>query len=682
MREIKRILVANRGEIAFRIMRTVQKMRLVPISVYSDADAQAWPRFPGRGAYRLGPAPARDSYLSVEAVLRVAREARADAIHPGYGFLSENADFADACAAAGITFIGPPAAAIRAMGSKSAAKALMETAGVPLVPGYHGDDQSDVALAAAAEQIGYPVLVKASAGGGGRGMRIVREPGALAEALASARREAQGAFGDDRLLLERYLEHARHVEVQVFGDEHGNLVHMFERDCSVQRRYQKVMEEAPAPGLSDGLRARLHEAALKAARAVGYVSAGTVEFIVAGDHAYFMEMNTRLQVEHPVTESVTGLDLVEWQIRVARGEPLPLAQERITCSGHAIEARLYAEDPQRDFLPQSGPLDRFDLPRDRTTRVDAGYHPGMTVPPYYDALLAKLISHADDRLGAIASLTDAVSQLRVAGIVTNKRFLAAILKHQGFAQNRHDTSFIEREIAELVPPRQRPGDAMAAFAAMYLHGARRDLLPADVARATLVPGSDLRWSPWLLHDNWQANLPATTVTHLGDGFGKRTVTLAVNRSDGRDGRFAGTVTVGGTAYDATFCLDDIDGENLPASGKVGDVDLWGLCVHQGDRITILGRDEEAAFHILDPRAAPTGTAAGGGQLVAPMPGTVAAVAVTTGQQVTAGQTLVVVEAMKMEHAVKAPHDGTVSRVDCSVGDLVREGQELVVLEAS
>lgn len=491
---MRTILIANRGEIAVRIMRTARRMGLRTIAVFSDADAAALHVRTADEAYRIGPAPARDSYLKAEAILAVARDAGADAVHPGYGFLSENAGFAEACLAAGLTWVGPPPAAIRAMGSKSEAKALIQAAGVPVVPGYHGEDQSPGRLAREAETIGYPVLIKASAGGGGRGMRIVESPSALSDAVVSAQREAKSSFGDDRVLIERYLARPRHIEMQVFADTRGNTIHLLERDCSIQRRHQKVIEEAPAPGLSPAQRAEMGRAAVEAARAVGYVGAGTVEFIAEGDAFFFMEMNTRLQVEHPVTEAITGLDLVEWQIRVARGEPLPIGQDDVRAHGHAIEARLYAEDPARGFLPQAGRIEHLMLPED--VRVDAGVESGDRIPVEYDPMIAKIVAHGADRTEAILRLSQALAATELVGPVTNRTFLAAIVGHPAFAAAVLDTGFIARHEAELLPRAAPADDTMLALAALaLLRQAEQD------ARASVDPADP--HSPWTALSGWR-----------------------------------------------------------------------------------------------------------------------------------------------------------------------------------
>jgi len=681
VREIRRILVANRGEIACRIFRTVRAMGLESVAVFSDADRDARHVVEADDAFHIGPAPAARSYMDIAAVLDAARRSEADAIHPGYGFLSENADFAEACTQAGLSFIGPPPAAIRAMGSKSASKTLMGGAGVPLVPGYHGEEQDDATLIEAANGIGFPVLIKASAGGGGRGMRIVRDAAELPAALASARREAKASFGDDRLLLERYLEHARHIEVQVFGDSHGNLVHLFERDCSVQRRYQKVIEEAPAPHLSDALRSHLQETALRAARAVDYVNAGTVEFIVSGEDAYFMEMNTRLQVEHPVTEAVTGLDLVEWQIRIARGEALPLTQDAIACSGHAIEARLYAEDPRRDFLPQTGSL-RHVLYADDDSDLRVDHCGWNDVTPHYDALLAKIVAHGDNRAAALQRLQQALDETVTVGIATNRRYLERVSHHPVFVSGKHDTAFIPDHMHDLLPP-VAAAPPIACFAA----GLRSflDTIGLDGNVEETGPGS-----PWALSDGWQANLAPRIVVCLEDETGRHEVTIRPCPGTMQDGlRHAWFDVAVDGEEPQRLRLDVInDPEEIVVQTETGTVRAYGLL--DGSTLWLqferqYGEDvpeEDIAFTIIDPRATPITTASGGGRLVAPMPGTVTAVDVAEGAMVKAGQTLVVVEAMKMEHAIKAPHDGTVSRVDCAVGDLVAEGDELVVLETA
>ncbi len=500
----EKILIANRGEIACRIVRSCRRLGIRTVAVYSEADRGARHVELSDEAHLLGPAPARDSYLKAERIIEIARRAGAEAIHPGYGFLAENAGFAEACEAGGLVFIGPPAAAIRAMGSKSAAKAIMERAGVPLVPGYHGEDQDPARLADAAQAIGWPVLIKASAGGGGKGMRVVEGPQGFAAALAAARREASSAFGDDRMLVEKYLTRPRHIEIQVFGDRHGNLVQLFERDCSIQRRHQKIVEEAPAPGLTEAGRAAIGEAAVAAARAIGYQNAGTVEFIVAdggdNDRFYFMEMNTRLQVEHPVTEMITGQDLVEWQLRVAAGEPLPCRQDELAIRGHAIEVRIYAEDPARDFLPATGRLRHLATPAESAhVRLESGVRAGDEVGIHYDPMLAKLIVWDEDRTSALRRLRSALEDCQVEGVTTNLELLGAIAAHPAFAAGELDTGFIERHRAELFSP---PGPAPDPVLAI---GALSELLRVQAEAAAQAARSLDPHSPWHQASGWRLN---------------------------------------------------------------------------------------------------------------------------------------------------------------------------------
>ncbi|MBV9394641.1 MAG: acetyl-CoA carboxylase biotin carboxylase subunit, partial [Methylobacteriaceae bacterium] len=508
----EKILIANRGEIACRIVRTARRMGIVTVAVYSDADRDAMHVAMADEACRIGPPPARESYLKIEAIIAAAKRAGAEAIHPGYGFLSENAGFADACAAAGITFIGPPAAAIRAMGGKSEAKALMDKAGIPLVPGYHGEDQSPDLLAREAERIGYPVLIKASAGGGGKGMKVATQHSEFASQLASAKREAASSFGDDRVLIEKYLEHPRHVEIQVFADAHGNCVYLFERDCSIQRRHQKVIEEAPAPNFPQEMRARMGQAAVEAARAIGYVGAGTIEFLydAVAKQFYFMEMNTRLQVEHPVTEMITGLDLVEWQFRIAAGERLPLSQEDLAIHGHAIEARLYAEDPERGFLPQTGRLTHLVFPTGENVRVDTGVKGGDIISIYYDPMIAKLIAWGIDRDAAIRRFRSALAKTQVAGLKTNVAFLARLAGHPAFKAADLDTRFIDRHQSDLLvtpPPASEKEFALAALGLLL----RRDEEARQAALASADP-----WSPWGSRNGWRLNDEARSELRLRD----------------------------------------------------------------------------------------------------------------------------------------------------------------------
>jgi 3-methylcrotonyl-CoA carboxylase alpha subunit len=655
MRPFSSLLIANRGEIACRIIRTARRMGLRTIAVFSDADAQAMHVALADDAVRIGPAPARDSYLSIPALIAAARATGAEAVHPGYGFLSENADFCESCAEAGLVFVGPPAAAIRAMGSKAAAKALMAQAGVPLVPGYHGEDQSDATLRDAAARIGFPILVKASAGGGGKGMKVAEDAAGLDEALALARGEARAAFGDDRLLLERFLQSPRHIEIQVFADGRGNTVHLHERDCSIQRRHQKVVEEAPAPGMTAERRAAMGKAACDAARAIGYVGAGTVEFIAAGDDFHFMEMNTRLQVEHPVTEAITGLDLVEWQLRVAMGEALPLDQDRIPLDGHAIEVRLYAEDPARDFAPSIGTLRHLALPDHLAgTRIDSGVRQGDAVSIHYDPMLAKVIVHAEDRPAAIRRLKRALDATAIAGPRSNLPLLRAIAAHPAFAAADLDTGFIARH-ALLAPPGPAPRAALAAALLRLLRDAgHRD--PADPQ------------SPWGRADAWRLN---------GDGYqdlsvidGDLTLSLRVHLGAATRIDFPG----GAAAVEAPRWQGDslsfaLDGRSHRA-----------VVLRDGDALMVVLDGVTHDLRYRDPRAPSGEEQAGGGRILAPMPGRILQLMVTPGDIVPRGAVLLVMEAMKVQMRITAPVAGTVQALRCQAGELVEDGAELVVLD--
>ena len=653
------LLIANRGEIACRIARSAKALGIRTVAVHSDADARSLHVESCDRACRIGPAPAADSYLNIGAIIEAARASGADAVHPGYGFLAENAAFADACADAGLTFVGPPAQAIRDMGSKARARALMEAAGVALVPGYHGEDQDAAALEAAAARIGYPVLVKASAGGGGRGMRIVTSAGELAPAVDSARREAAAAFGDGRLLIEKYLARPRHVEVQVFGDSHGAMLHLFERDCSIQRRHQKVLEEAPAPGLPDEVRAALGETAVRAARAVGYIGAGTVEFILDADGFYFIEMNTRLQVEHPVTEFITGIDLVAWQLDVAAGGRLPLAQDQVRCQGHALEARLSAEDPV-DFQPRTGRISYLRFPGDGT-RVDSGVREGDAVSVHYDAMIAKLVTHGPDRATAQSRLARALEQTRIAGLVTNQPFLARLVRHPAFARGDVHTGFIEEHADALLPAPPPVDDTTFALAAAAVIRQRE-----STARAVAAAAAD-PCSPWHSRSGWRLNAPAVHRVLLTHGDRKHEVRLEADGADliADDLRLSGglrpdePVTAAGTGAMLTAPVVLADPEVtvfLPGGPVV-------LVVH--DPVEAAGGDEEAAGH-----------------LTAPMPGRIIEIHVAAGDAVLRGAPLLVLEAMKMEHTITAPVDGTVTGVRYAVGDLVEEGSDLLELEPS
>ena len=658
-----KILIANRGEIACRVVRTARRLGIRTVAVYSDADAHAVHVAACDEAYRLGPPPPRESYLDGRRILEIARATGAQAIHPGYGFLSENEGFARACAEAGVVFIGPPPAAIAAMGSKSAAKAIMGKAGVPLVPGYHGDDQDPALLAREAARIGFPVLIKATAGGGGKGMKIVRAAGEFDAALASARREAQAGFGDDRVLIERYLASPRHIEIQVFGDTHGAAVSLFERDCSVQRRHQKVLEEAPAPGMTPLRRRAMGEAAVAAAKAIGYVGAGTVEFIAEQDGTfYFMEMNTRLQVEHPVTEMVTGLDLVEWQLRVASGEHLPVAQERLAMHGHAIEARLYAEDPERGFLPSIGRIAHWRMPEPSArVRIDTGVAAGDEVSPYYDPMLAKLVVWGEDRERACATLLAALADCEVAGVATNIAFLERVVAHEAFATGALDTGLIEKHHAALFPPAGRPPAlALIAAAVDELAHARGDAGPRHDADPH---------SPWGATDAWWPN----SVHHA--------VVLAFADGDERvEVRLSGP-------FDALSV--DIHGRRTGARAErtgdgwmldTGTQRITARVVRAGEDRRVFARGLRRRLRYLDPLAHAGEEAERAGHLAAPMSGTVVAVPVAVGDRVERGAALVVLEAMKMEHTIVAPAAGIVSAVNFAVGDRVPEGADLVDLE--
>ena len=626
----KSVLVANRGEIACRVFRTARRMGIRTIAVYSEADAKALHVREADEAVLIGPAAARESYLVADKVLAAAKATGAEAIHPGYGFLSENAEFAEAVMAAGIVWIGAPPASIRAMGLKDAAKKLMVAAGVPVTPGYMGENQEPAHLKAEADAIGYPVLIKAVAGGGGKGMRRVETSDTFLDALASCQREAASSFGDDRVLIEKYILSPRHIEVQVFGDSHGEVVHLYERDCSLQRRHQKVIEEAPAPGMDTATRAAVTDAAVKAAKAVNYVGAGTIEFIadasegLRADRIWFMEMNTRLQVEHPVTESITGVDLVEWQFRAAAGEPVPLKQADIPMNGWAMEARLYAEDPSNGFLPSIGKLEHFRLPDD--IRVDTGVFQGGEVSQFYDPMIAKLIVHETSREAAAARLADACAKVEVWPVKTNAGFLVRCLEHPKFVLGDVDTGFIGAEDVALAAVGQ-PSDRAKAVAALRVASPDYD--------------SD-GWSPWAVYDNVGFRL---------NGDRKRGIRAQLNGAD--------------TVVDYPE-----DRENLRDWADVF-----------GDTWVFFERGDTFAFERPARPSSVTGGSTSDGSLRAPMPGKIVAVSAAVGDAVVKGQPIVVLEAMKMEHALVAPFNGTVSGIGVATGDQVTADAILAVVEA-
>ncbi len=662
----KKILIANRGEIACRVAATAHGLGIRTVAVYSDADADARHVADCDEAYRLGPAPARESYLRGDLIIEIAKKAGACAIHPGYGFLSENADFAAACAEAGLVFIGPPPSAIRAMGLKAESKQLMEKAGVPLTPGYHGGDQDADLLAREAGKIGYPVLIKASAGGGGKGMRVVEKAADFAAALGSCKREATSSFGDDAVLIEKYLTRPRHIEIQVFADTHGNCVSLFERDCSVQRRHQKVLEEAPAPGMTDERRAAMGKAAVDAALAVGYVGAGTVEFIANQDGTFFfMEMNTRLQVEHPVTEEITGLDLVEWQLRVAAGEPLPLTQDELAISGHAIEARIYAENPAKNFLPSIGTITHMRMPVDDghgAVRIDSGVRCGDTISPHYDPMIAKLIVWGEDRARALAGMAAALRECEIAGLSTNVEFLGRVIDSPAFASGDLDTGLIERNRALLLP-QDAPLPPQALIAAAYM-------LHAGDLPAT-GPRND---SPWEVRDGWRMNLAATRTLMFKAGSATHAVSIEYGRAGVTltcDG-FGGPAS--GTAIGRRVTI------NCGAERIVAGVVIDGIkCTVflQGRRFDLECADPQAVLSDADDDAT-----AGDGHLRAPMSGKVLALVAAPGAKVEKGAPLLVMEAMKMEHTIVAPAAGVVREFRFAAGDQVTEGVELVNFEAA
>ncbi|HML09105.1 MAG TPA: biotin carboxylase N-terminal domain-containing protein [Xanthobacteraceae bacterium] len=642
------VLIANRGEIACRIARTAKRLGMRTIAVYSTADARALhPRLCDE-AHFIGPAEPRESYLSIERLIEVARKAGAQCVHPGYGFLSENADFAQACAQGGLVFVGPPAAAIRAMGLKDRAKALMEKAGVPVVPGYHGERQDARFLKRQANDIGYPVLIKPAAGGGGRGLRRVNSPADFDDALEGAVREVAAAFGSGHVLIEKYITAPRHIEIQVFADAHGNIIHLGERDCSLQRRHQKVIEEAPAPGMTADLRAQMGAAAVAAARAVDYVGAGTVEFVADGSKAlranafWFIEMNTRLQVEHPVTEAVTGLDLVAWQFKVAAGEALPLAQNEIRLDGHAIEARVYAEDPESGFLPSTGPIVALELPSD--VRVESGVEAGGEVTPFYDAMIAKLIAHGPTRAAALERVAAALDRTLIVGVRSNVAFLGALCRAAEFQRGKVDTGFIDRHLAALGAAPHGPDRAAAALGVAHLIAGEAMGAPA------LPQAGSFKDSPWAARDGFQ----------LG---GTRSITVPV--------------LIGAETADATVTFAS-DGMHVTIDGAAPASDAQAFTA--GPDVYVLRHGRQTRVRLKEVSATTEKTGAGDGVVKAPMHGKVLQLFAAIGDTVAGGQRLAVIEAMKMEHTLRAPFAGIVRKVAVGAGAQVAEGAEVAVIE--
>jgi 3-methylcrotonyl-CoA carboxylase alpha subunit len=656
-----KILIANRGEIAVRVARTARRMGIQTVAVYSDVDRDAMHVAMCDEAHYIGGAAPKDSYLRGDKILEIAKLTGAQAIHPGYGFLSENEDFARKCAAVGVVFIGPPPDAIEAMGLKSESKRLMEKAGVPLVPGYHGVDQDEALLAREAARIGFPVLIKASAGGGGKGMKVANNAAEFAQALASAKREAKNSFGDDNVLIERYLLRSRHIEIQVFGDTHGNCVYLFERDCSLQRRHQKVIEEAPAPNVTPERRKQMGEAAVAAAKAVNYVGAGTVEFIAEYDFAtsgrfYFMEMNTRLQVEHPVTEMITGTDLVEWQLRVASGERLPKLQSELTINGHAFEARIYAENPRNQFLPAIGTIEKLRTPKlSDDLRIDTGVREGDAITPNYDPMIAKLIVHGENRTQALQRLALALDDYAVVGFANNVEFLQRVALHSAFAAAEIDTGFIARHADVLLPPLPAPTDTALAACALI------ELNAVSVAQQNDP-------SPWARAD--------------GFWLGQTDTAIHFSYSQGETKYKVGVIPRG-TGYllqlpSGTHCAAaKFDGERIAIT--LGETQINAQILRHSLHRVVLMQGARYEFDAINPYAPPESEDSHGGHLAAPMPGSVVSVLVKPGDTVIKGQALIVMEAMKMEHTIVAPFAGKVEAIYFSAKEQVKEGAELVAL---
>jgi len=658
----KTVLIANRGEIACRIMATARKLGIRTIAVYSDADADARHVHLADAAYRVGAAPAAESYLRIEALLDAAERSGADVIHPGYGFLSEDSEFAQACLDGGFAFVGPSPEAIRLMGNKDEAKRLMVGAGVPVVPGCDDLNIDLKVILAEARQIGYPVMIKAAAGGGGRGMRIVGNELELQDGLNSARREAMAAFGGDRLLLEKVVSDPRHIEVQIFADQYNNVVHMFERDCSIQRRYQKVVEEAPGPMVSTELRQNLTETALIAAREINYVGAGTVEFVVdRQDNFYFLEMNTRIQVEHRVTEMLIRQDLVEWQFRIAAGELLPMTQDQISIDGHAIEARLYAENPARKFMPSPGVVTHLRFPKNKPGLcVDSALTAGDEVTPYYDPLIAKIIVWGIDRNAALDSLQRALNDVQVSGVDTNLNLLSQIVRHEQFIAGEHDTSFIERYGEQLITSPKPASELVLALAALYL------LLEREREAVAVASHTDDPYSPWAMNDSWRLNQPAKDMIQFVEGDCVVDVGVMVDEGQYTLDLSNGAILVNGR----------LRGEH-DVDAVLGGMQIRGTVVRVEDELNVWLHDAAHRLRIHNALSVTDTHQAHGGDLISPMPGRITRVTVEAGDDVRRGASLMVLESMKMEHQITAPSPGRVERLNFSVGDWVDEGAVLL-----
>ncbi len=664
----RKILIANRGEIACRVIATARRLGVATVAVYSDADAHARHVDLADEAWPLGSAEARESYLAIDKIVAIARRSGAEAVHPGYGFLSESPAFATECAKAGLSFIGPPAEAMRLMGSKAAAKALMERAGVPILPGYHGDTGDLTLLASAAKDVGFPVLIKASSGGGGKGMRIVERADAMREACESARREALAAFGDDRLIIEKYLTRPRHIEVQIFADQHGDIVTFFERDCSIQRRHQKIIEETPAPDLDPSLRRAMAETAVTAARAVGYVGAGTIEFLIKDDRFYFLEMNARLQVEHPITEMIARQDLVEWQLRVACGERLPLKQQQLGMRGHAIEVRVYAEDPDRGFLPSTGVISHLHQPReDEDVRIDAGVRQGDRITQDYDPLIAKLIVRGEDRAAALQRLTRALADYEIVGVTTNLDLLRAVAAHPAVIAGQSDTGFIEHHLDQLLD-RSAAAASPSEWTTILAAGAAARLRGSRAQQAAEADSSGDPWSPWMASDAWRIDGRGHQ-DMVFESEGKR---LTLRAHPLPDGSFRLETPAGTRLVSAA---ETEDGMSLRIDGELRRLRV----VREESALVVVLAGRNHRLRTVDPLEPPRVESVRGGQLIAPLPARVTRILVKTGDAVKKGAPVIVLEAMKMEITLTAPSDGAVADIRYAEGDVAPEGAELVVL---